>query len=321
MAPVNAYMVPPTWFWISIVAMEAITIGFPIVQVFKTHTLRRETLDAIATWEKRQQIRNGTDSTIAESDYSITTGKYTGETLKSTKISVVSKKSFDSQKSDMFTMAALENALRTNPTPLLQFAALKDFSGENVSFLTHLAQWRRTWLAPKVSTEEHRRRQFVAAVRIYARLVSLEFSEFPINISSREMKNLYLIFESAATLLVRNTTPSLSDSATPFDRVHDDSGSTVELRASATLDALGRANLESVSQMIEHVQEEALADVPIPEAFTEMVFDAAESEIKYLILTNTWPKFVNAGCELREQQSAEKEQQPGWLTKTVLCSA
>ncbi|KAF2689899.1 hypothetical protein K458DRAFT_474311 [Lentithecium fluviatile CBS 122367] len=319
MAPVNAKFVPPSWFSACIALMEIITIGFPIAQVFKSRTLRQETLDAIASWEKRQQVHNESDSTIVGSTHSSKTGTYTAQ---STETNSTWRKSMDSQKSDMFTMAALENALRTNPTPLLQFAALKDFSGENVSFLTHLADWRRAWFSPKASTAEHRHRQFVAAVRVYVHFVSLEFAEFPINISSREMKNLHQIFESAAALLVRNkSVSSSSDSATPFDNIYDDSDSTVELRSGANLHALGRANLESVSQMIELVQEEALVDVPIPEAFTETVFGPAENEIKYLILTNTWPKFVNAGCDMREQIVEKEAQTPGWLRKTVLCSA
>ena len=53
------------------------------------------------------------------------------------------------------------------------------------------------------------------------------------------------------------------------------------------------------------MQEEAPADVLVPVAFTEILFDRAESEIKYLILTNTWLKSVNAGCAMRE--SAETE--------------
>jgi hypothetical protein len=286
--------------------------------------LQRETLAAITSWEKRHQFHEGPDSTIAESHSTSKGGTYSGNTLKS-EATCPPKTSIDSQRSDMLTMAALENALRTNPTPILQFAALKDFSGENVSFLTHLADWKRGWLSPKASTADHRRQQFVAAVRIYAHFVSLEFSEFPINISSREMKNLYRVFGDAATLLVRNRSiPSMSDSATPFDNVDDDAGSTasstVELSSSATLGALGRANLESASHMTELVQEEALATLPIPEGFTEMVFDLAENEIKYLILTNTWPKFVNAASELRHQEAAG-EQHISWFKKTVLCAA
>jgi hypothetical protein len=343
MASVNASMLPPTWFWISIVAMEVISkftlvlerghfyqqamltlyssaIGFPIVQVFKSHKLHQETLDAIASWEKRQLSYKGSDSTIAESNYTSNTGTYSGNTLQS------EASTTSSQRSDLFTMVALENALRTNPAPLLRFAALKDFSGENVSFLTHLADWRRAWLSPKISTAEHRRQQFVAAVRIYAHFVSLVLSEFPINISSREMRDLFIMFEGPATLLVRNRkSPSLSDGAAPFENVFDDAesaaGSTVELRSGANLTALGHANLKSVSHIVEHAQEEALAEVLVPETFAETVFDLAEREIKYLILTNTWPKFVNAGFDEQRERKAEEEPQATWLTKAALCSA
>lgn len=321
MAPVNAYFVPPAWFSVSIFFMEVITIGFPIFQVFKTNALRQETLDAIASWEKRQQLYDSSGSLVTDSAYSAKSDTFTTRTYKSGETSPTGKTSFDSQKSEMFTMVALENALRTNPTPLLQFAALKDFSGENVSFLTHLAEWRRAWFAPKASTAEHRRKQYVAAVRIYAQFVSLEFSEFPINISSREMKNLYQIFEGAANMLFRNRSVSSNDSATPFDNIPADSGSTTDLKSGISLDTLGRSNLRSVSRMAELGCEEALAGTPIPDEFVETVFDAAESEIKYLVLTNTWPKFVNAGCEAREQQEQQAEQpQSNWLSRTVLCS-
>jgi hypothetical protein len=42
----------------------------------------------------------------------------------------------------LFSRDALEHCLRLNPDPLQQFAALKDFSGENVAFLTSVRQWK-----------------------------------------------------------------------------------------------------------------------------------------------------------------------------------
>ncbi len=82
----------------------------------------------------------------------------------------------------MFTMIALQNALESNPTPLLEFAALKDFSGENVSFLLQVAQWKRGWAVAK-DESQRMQEQFIRAVQIYSHFISLEFSEFPINIS------------------------------------------------------------------------------------------------------------------------------------------
>lgn len=308
--------------------MELSAIGFPIMNVLKGNNLRQETLEAIASWEKRQAARD-VDTIAAEGSLKSPSAFSTTTTLKSYGNASTSKVSIDSQKSDMLTMANLESALRTNPIPLLQFAALKDFSGENISFLTHIADWRRHWFSPKLSTTDHHRKQFIAATRIYAHFISLEFSEFPINISSKEMKQLHAVFEAAANILYRNKRSSAmsnsSDNITPFDNVlpKDRKGSyssTTELRSSINLDALGRANLSASSRIREPLVDELLADFEIPEAFTEMVFDAAEGEIKYLVLTNTWPKFVNVG-RANSQMSKDGEADAGnvWVKRLFLC--
>jgi hypothetical protein len=36
-------------------------------------------------------------------------------------------------------------------------------------------------------------------------------------------------------------------------------------------------------------------DIAVPDAFGPNAFDDAEESIKYIVLTNTWPKFVAAG--------------------------
>ncbi|EAT86432.2 hypothetical protein SNOG_06601 [Parastagonospora nodorum SN15] len=329
---------PRPEFSLCIFIMELCAIGFPIFDVIKGNSLRQETLEAIANWEKRQAA-SGLDKhgSISSQDASST-----ATTLKSAgAVTVNSTSSFESNKSDMLTMTALENALRTNAIPLLQFAALKDFSGENVSFLTHIADWRRHWFAPKSSTADHQRSQFIAAARIYAHFISLEFSEFPINISSKEMKRLYVMFEGAATLLYGNKRDSISssgsDNATPFDNAkievsesdvyskNSPHGSTTELTSSSNvnLDTLGRANLRAVTRMEDVHMDEVLADFEIPENFTELVFDFAEREIKYLVLTNTWPKFVNQGranSQMSKDRVEDLEMGHRWAKK-VLCSS
>jgi hypothetical protein len=325
-APVNAVVPPVTWFTIFIFFMEIFAVGFPIIDVMRSNTLRLETLEAIANWEKRQAANEvGIDSSLPSPAFSDTTT-----------LNCSSKSSFESQKSVMLTMTALENALRTNAMPLLEFAALKDFSGENVSFLTHITDWRCYWFSPKTSTADHRRQQFVAAARIYSHFISLEFSEFPINISSREMKRLYQIFEPAARLLYNNKRGSISssssDCATPFDSIYpqdtsdsptysyNDYNLTDEPKSpTVNLDTLGRSNLRASSRMQETHTDDVLADVAIPEDFTEMVFDLAECEIKYLVLTNTWPKFVNIGHANMNKESEDEEKDSAW-PRLVLCS-
>ena len=109
--------------------MEIFTIGFTIHDVIKGNKLRQETLDAIADWEARQAA-SGLDA-VAGDQLVKSPSEYSGSTtLKSVGDSSIGKQSFDS-KSDILTMTALENALRTNAMPLLEFAALKDFSGRH----------------------------------------------------------------------------------------------------------------------------------------------------------------------------------------------
>jgi hypothetical protein len=322
MAPVNQYLIPPGWFAISIFFTELFAIAFPIAQVVKTNHLQQETLDAIASWEKRHQLRIKTAEILDSESQSAKSTTFSGSTALSAPNSPLPKTSIDSQKSDMLTMAALENALRSNAEPLLQFAALKDFSGENVSFLTHVAEWKRDWQKNESPAPLHRHKQFVAAVRIYASFVSLQYSEFPINISSRHMKTLHNMFEAAATTLFRSgSVTSLSDSATPFDNPIADDSSTVDLRSGRNLsDTLGKSNLKSVMQMTELGRDAHLEGYEIPQAFGADSFDAAESEIKYLVLTNTWPKFVNSGYE-SSQLSVERQAEEGrsWWGRKLLC--
>ena len=326
-ASINAVFPPPVWIAVCIFVMELSTIGFPIMDVMRVNNLRQETLDAIAIWESRQEGRSN-EAIVAESKdpggFSTTT------TLKSGPNSIA-KVSLESQRSDMLTMANLESALRTNPIPLLQFAALKDFSGENISFLTHIADWQRVWSLPKASPTEHFRKQFVAATRIYAHFISLEFSEFPINISSKEMKRLHNMFEAAANILYRHkrdsTVSNTSDNATPFADVlptrnrRGSYSSTMELRReSINLGALGRANLEASECMREHCADEVLAEFEIAQGFGEEMFEAAEKEIKYLVLTNTWPKFIHVE---RANSLVSREEEPreagGSWVKRLLC--
>ncbi|KAB2111617.1 hypothetical protein AG0111_0g1258 [Alternaria gaisen] len=330
-APMNAVFPPPVWFAVCFCIMEICTIAFPIIDVLRSNRLRQETLDAIANWEARQATANlevaSTDApSKSPSEFSSTT------TLKSGGEVSVGDRSFDSQKSDILTMTALENALRSNAMPLLQFAALKDFSGENVSFLTHVSDWRLYWFSPKSSIADHRRKQFLAATRIYAHFISLEFSEFPINISSKEMKRLHIVFERTAKLLFGrrlSSDSSSSSEATPFDNVMPDDASdspindksNAHISANAiSLDRLGRANLKAVSRLGELYGDESVIDVDVPDSFNELVFDAAESEIKYLVLTNTWPKFVNVSRANSQLSKDEDEEKGNAFMRKLLCA-
>ena len=293
---VNQRWIPPQWFVLSITLIEGFTLLIPCYHVYKHHNLRSETLAAISHWESRNNLgTTDIESTNVSSDLSFNACDNYEKGLLNTnsRSTKADKASSISRRSQMYTMLALEHALRWNADPLQKFAALKDFSGENISFLTHLATWHKSWPKTNTSTKhvEHDiRAQFSRAVSLYAAFVSAEHAEFPINVSSRTLKQLDAMFAHPADLLFCDTrSQSTYNSATPFIDTELGKGSNSNVGLSLELSAAlskGQASL-NVDELQHHGD--------IPPLFGPNVFEDAENEIKYLVLTNTWPKFVNAG--------------------------
>ncbi|KAJ4512900.1 hypothetical protein HRR95_005709 [Exophiala dermatitidis] len=233
MKAVNRYFVPPLWFSASIVIMQACVIFVPFFQIFKNRKLETETREIIAEWEEKQkQDCHGSSSfmTLTSSSTKIGSGARSRS-----RHSIKSNGTNNSRQGEMYTMSALEKTLQVNPTPLLMFSALKDFSGENISFLIHVRQWKADWISSTTTTTPPRsgfrrkqdhpppslladqalmRHQFQQAVGIYASFVSLKYSDFPINISSTHLRELEAVFEQYATLVCAEPA---SNAATPFD--------------------------------------------------------------------------------------------------------
>lgn len=196
-------------------------------------------------------------------------------------------------------MSALEYVLERNPAPLQEFSSLRDFSGENVAFLTSVAEWKASLPKPArdgtkdESTRELVRERYNSALRIYSEFIGINDAEFPINISSPELRKLETIFESPARALYGNKRKV--DPATPFDfgsaGAVPNSATSVEKSPITTKERLNDGSENDVD-----LDQERGDGVQfwgeIPEAFDGTVFDESEKHVKYLVLTNTWPKFV-----------------------------
>lgn len=296
MEAVNKYFVPPQWICLSIIFMEIFTIFVPCWEVVRSKTLRKETLDSIAQWESKNKNATGSaksmhsygDSTIVDS---ILTGK------KSASGSVGS-----ASNESILTMSALEYVLERNPAPLQQFSALRDFSGENIAFLTSVADWKTT-LPPTIRNSQYPssdtnmrelvRERYNRALRIYAQFISTRDAEFPINISFVQQQKLAAVFEGPTRVLYGEK--RVADSAAPFG--DDWSGSTGH---GGDLEKEASAATVCAEDRVQYWGE-------VPEDFNESVFNDAEQSIKYLVLTNTWPKFVRdrrASMEVDEDVEA-----------------
>ncbi|OOQ86855.1 hypothetical protein PEBR_19857 [Penicillium brasilianum] len=278
MAPVNKYFIPPQWICLSIWIIEIFTVFLPCWEVMRHQSLRQETLDSIARWEVKVKSNNSENKSL-NSETTMVESMMSG--WKSTNASIKTTGSRDS----ILTMSALEHVLERNPTPLQEFSALREFSGENIAFLTSLAEWKNSLptvlkdpTAPRDgSSKDLLREHFNRALHIYADFISVRHAEFPLNISSSDLKKLEDIFERPARLLYGEEREA--DPVSPFDKF------TFE-PASPTVSASSEKGITNCIRNRVHYWGE------IPEQFDATVFQDAEASIKYLVLTNTWPKFI-----------------------------
>ncbi|PHH62101.1 hypothetical protein CDD81_7594 [Ophiocordyceps australis] len=291
MEPVNKYWLPPQWICASIWIMQVFTVLLPCWEVMRQQSLRQETLDCIAQWESNKQHTSTAKSLNSGSTFveSVMTG------WKSTNGSVRTNDSDES----ILTMGALEYVLERNPAPLQEFAAFRDFSGENIAFLTSVAQWKsslpvalqqgRGSKGADHSSRQLVRERYNGALGIYAQFISVRDAHFPINISSHDLKRLEAIFERSARILYGEK--QSADPATPFD---------MDLKT-------GPPSSHESDAMPDFVHDRVQYWGAIADAFDETVFDDAEKSIKYLVLTNTWPKFVKGRRPSNSEQQARQQ--------------
>ena len=211
----------------------------------------------------------------------------------------------------LLTMDALDHALSDNPVPLQEFSALRDFSGENVAFLTRVASWKSSWPGGSQGTssgEDQVRAAFTRALHIYTDFISPRDAEFPINISSPDLKKLEAIFEQPARVVcgearVNPATPFETD--IPMGVMRKDSETTAG--SSSQEEEEGGSGSESGGFDIGEFADRIQYTGEISEEFGPAVFDAAETHVKYLVLTNTWPKFVSDMQRRRSDESKRSD--------------
>jgi hypothetical protein len=238
-APINAYFAPSQWIHLSTVIWEVFTVFLPASQVI---------------WAK-----------ILKKKHS----PWTSPEWEATSQSAIHLQTFERKSADRYgvrnstnhrilTMGALERVLENNPSPLQDFSALNDFSGENIAFLTRMATWRANFDLEDI------RRSFNEALDIYIDLVSPIDAQFPINLPFQQFNTLERIFGEPARSVCGEAGGNM---VTPF------------------------ANPDQRSQgSRDHLAREYMGE--IPDGFSNTVYDDAQHQIKYLVLTNTWPRFV-----------------------------
>ena len=342
--------------------MEISVIFIPCIMVVKSRKLQKETIQQLIDWERNHG--SGT---------SVDTGSTYVPTLDGYRLPSPAPSS-GPIRSELYSMKALEKALATNTTPLLRFSALKDFSGENISFLKHVHDWKATWTAaasqqpppPRfpltrksnklpalLDNETLRRHQFTFAVEIYVSFISPQYSDFPINISCAQLKDLESIFcHAASTLNARvqenpatpfdsfpcpltnpddveqnaSAAAATGCSGTPVSPIHTRDKDSISIASTAvntatsptypTIHGTGSNSDPGLTPLsalptfsLLELKPRLNPDIAIPLSFGPHVLDEAESAVKYVVLTNTWPKFVAAGFSSQGERERERERE------------
>jgi hypothetical protein len=271
--------------------LEIFTIFIPCWQVIRHRSLRQETLEAIAAWESKNKIGGGKHAaSILSGSTKYSTAKT--DTFKSLSSVERAASTDGSQYEGILTMDALESVLERNPEPLRKFSALRDFSGENIAFLTSVAEWKAS-LHPSgrrgslekvdenaVDAHELVRERFNRALRIYVDYISPRDAEFCINIACSDLKRIEAVFERAARILYGD-----KDAVNPIAPFEGFEGGPEPSTPSSSGSVEKPSEVDDIRDRVQYWGE-------IPEEFTAAIFDDAEASIKYLVLTNTWPKFV-----------------------------
>lgn len=207
------------------------------------------------------------------------------ESLNSTQ-SILSAKSstvvFSKELKSKSSMQALEFSIETSIEPLIAWAASREFTAENTIFLREVRNFKKKWCSLKTVTTAQRCQMFNDASLIYFTLINPFTAETPINIEYKIFKTLQNTFSDV------EFDPYMPRSKTP------DNPKSPVMRENVVCpweDTLSRpASIESNNTTSSTASHRSI----LPSEFSDDVFDAAFESIKYLVFTNTWPRYVDA---------------------------
>ena len=270
-APVTAKFPNGCWYNPGICVMQGVALFFPLYEVLraKRHHFK--------TWPGSEKtLQPSTDADI------------------------------ESQiKGSKHSLQAFEEALQNASSELLEYASTREFTGENIVFLNSVRDFKSHWqsalskdeeLAPSI---EHGQKFFSIATDIFDRCVSLQTSQFPINIESHVYSELNGMFG-------RDVVPSSSVVAPFADRwslatiaaltktseTYTTNNKPVRPGPNPTSDPnsnIGQDFRATSSEFILSTRANS-----VPDGFDVNVFDKAERSVKYMVFTNTWARYVES---------------------------
>lgn len=252
---IKTYFAPAGWFIPSLIVCQQVLILIPLADAFKSRPRQRP-------------MSQATETASLTSTVSVSSEKSAQEIFRELKPKA--------------SMQALELSIEQNIEPLIVWAATKEFTAENAIFIREVRNWRKKWSSLKVVSTSQRRQMYNEASLIYFTLINPFTAETPINIEYKIFKVLQNLFAGMEydPYMPRSQTPEDVKSPVVRENVICPWEETLSRPASIQSDVTS-SSLSSTGSII-------------PSEFTEDIFDAAYESIKYLIFTNTWPRYVEA---------------------------
>nr|POE53482.1 hypothetical protein CFP56_28704 [Quercus suber] len=307
--PLNKWWVPPMWLAPGIVVMQFVTIMLPVYGHFRrsAHTKCHPQEQYRPSCESSRHVTKPCHPAHTDEDLVYSDTKLLFDDLMASGIS---------PGKGMYRMAALDRALAINPAPLLYFAARKDFSAENILFLLQVRSWRNAWRTAPVdpvtgeviATAQHY--LLNSAVQIFRHSITLT-AEFPINIEDAVARHLREVlgqhlqrdeeqhphsYASKPMSSFFDVECAASNHGTTTDQWSEKMGDcsvTVISTVSTPIKSTTPSPLEPCEgATLETLTHQAPSSFHCPAGFNNELFDAAEASILYLVLTNTWRRFV-----------------------------
>lgn len=201
-----------------------------------------------------------------------------------------------------YSIAALELALRVDIDRLEEFAATKDFTGENIIFLKRVESWKEKWKLSEIKVRNGElpplvlRSLYDTAEQIFNTLVHRESSDFPLNLE----EDVYLPLDR----VFGNSNPGFQKCSS-VPKFPGGGKSIIAPFADDIVNARrmpGRGFREIQGSKGREYNDErpptpprknsVIMPLKLPMGFGSTVFDKAEFAVKQMVLTNTWIRYV-----------------------------
>lgn len=206
-----------------------------------------------------------------------------------------------------YSIAALEIALRDDIDRLEEFAATKDFTGENILFLKRVERWKKSWKLSEIKVRNGQippvviRSLYDAAEQIFDTLVHRESSGFPLNIEEDIYLPLDRVFGysnpgSQKYQVTNKYSGGTKATVAPFaDDIFTNPRQLPDKRRFRGPGSCRGHDHNGERPPTPPRKNSIITTSPqnmLPMGFGASVFDRAEAAVKQMVLTNTWIRYV-----------------------------